>query len=456
MKFHTLTKIIFLSSVSVSVHAETLTFAEIWKMVQSKSLAREGAQLKLQSAEEGLNRSQNHWYPKIYLDGRSYRTNDPGNAFFGLLEQRKVESSDFSPDPLNHPDAQNFHRGALGVDIALYEGGMKTAQVAMYQRLAKAEKFFASQVELEQYAGVGLAYGSIASLQKQILKLRELEGEINQLMKAYQLGQKTNPVGYSGLLGMKSLANRIAGLKDQLQAQEKASFAALKVMGVEAPMWSPEFFGTQNFVNRYLAIDSDRVSSQDSEASFKSRYQMEATQAALEASKMEKARYLPRVGAFAESYLFSGSRDSATGYTAGIYLQWSLFDATEFGKYREARLASLAAVKLSEAQIQQETVMKEALTESERALRTNLGRIEESDKLLAEQAKVSSQLFKNGSINALQFVEILNRRTDLILQQSEAEIALLKVSSEKIQKLNFEIANLKNDFTDGSSQGGGQ
>lgn len=435
MKAHSLFMFGMLVISTSHLKAETLSFADVWQKVTSSSPALKGAKLKVESLNTGLSRAENHWLPKVYLDARSYRTNDPGSAFFGLLEQRKVESSDFLPDSLNQPDTQTFTRGAVGLDLALYEGGMKDAQVELYKRLSISEKLASSQIEIDQYAGTGLAYGSIASIQKQKLKLKDLSEEITKLMKNYQLGQKSNPVGYSGLLGMKSLANRISGLIEQLEAQEKSSYAALKEMGVQESNWTPKTIDVKTFVDQFFAEKPQDSKTQ----SYKSQSQLQASLANLEASRMEKARYLPRVGAFAESYFFSGNRDTGNGYTAGLYLQWSLFDPSDFGKYKEASLGAQAAAQFSEAGVQQENAIRSGLIETDKALRSNLVRLEESDKLLSEQTKVSSQLFKNGSINALQFVEILNRRTDLIMQQSEAEMGLLKVSSEKIQKTQFEI-----------------
>jgi hypothetical protein len=253
-------------------------------------------------------------------------------------------------------------------------------------------------------------------------------------MKNYQLGQKSNPVGYSGLLGMKSFANRVAGLIDQWQAQEKAAFAVLREMGIQDQSWSPQNLETREFIDQYFPIPSSLE-----KASYKSLAQTQGVKASQEASKMERAKYLPRVGAFAESYLFQGSRDTANGSTAGLYLQWNLFDPSDYGSYSEAKLKALAAEKMNQASIQQEKAERSALVEEQQSLRANLNRLADSDRLLAEQSRVSTTLFKNGSIGALQFVEILNRRTDLIAQETEAELALLKATAALVSKSNFEI-----------------
>lgn len=415
--------------------ANNLSFREVWNKVHQSSAAQEGARLKAQSAERAATRAENHWLPKVYLDAKSYRTNDPGNAFFGLLQQREVGALDFAPDSMNHPQAQNFTRGALGIDLALYEGGMKQAQAEMYNHMSTATKLAAAQIQIEQYAQSGLAYGSIASLQKQRSKLTGLRNELAKLIKNYQLGQKSNPVGYSGLLGMKSLANRMTALIEQLEAQEKALYLTLKEMGVNDVVWSPDKLDARAFSAQYLTPSMNAPTS----TSYGALAGTQMAQSSFRAAKAEKARYLPRVGAFAESYLFNGDRNTANGYTAGLYLQWSLFDPADNGKMEEAKLAALAAEKLNTASLQQENAERESLSQLIRALNSTLNHLDESDLLLTEQSRISSVLFKNGSINALQFVEILNRRTDLISQQLDAELNLLKTSAEKVKKSKFEI-----------------
>lgn len=423
--------------------AEILSFATVWQKARQSSPAQEAARFKTQSAEAGFSRAGNHWLPRVYVDAKSYRTNDPGASFFGLLEQRKVGTSDFIPDSLNHPEAQTYTRGALGVDLALYEGGSKQAQVQMLNHTVTAEKLNSSQLEVEEYGQAGVAYGTIASLRKQKMKLLSLNEQVSKLVKGYQLGQKSNPAGYSGLLGMKSLAIRIAGLIDQLEAEETASYRVLSEMGIKDKNWAPQDIDARTFTAQFLSVSVSQSSQGD--LSHRSLATLEGAKASDEASKMEKARYRPRVGAFAESYLFNGSRETSNGYTAGLYLQWNLFDPGDYGKYKEAKLNAMAAERMAQASLQQESAERQGLVEIEKVSRSNLTKLDESEKLLAEQTSVTSTLFKNGSIGALQFVEILNRRTDLIAQQTEAELSLLKVSATLASKSRFEIPESVNN-----------
>ncbi len=415
--------------------AGSLSFKEVWSQIESTSPAQEAAHLQVQSLEEARARADRHWLPKVYVDARTYQTNDPGQSFFGLLEQRKVTQSDFDPNALNHPGTSTYTRGALGLDLPLFEGNMKVSQSALYDHSLKAQKMTSSQIQLEQYSQVGIAYGSIIVLQAQIEKLNNVSDEIQKLLKRYQIGQKSNPVGYSGLLGLKSLANRISGLLEQYKAQEQAYYKTLKEMGVQNQGWTPEAVPSQKFVEDYLSLQKN----EGIESSYQVQAQLDNVKAAKEMAKMERARYMPRIGAFAESYTFNGSRDTANGYSAGLYLQWNLFDPADFGRYKEARIKAMAGEKQVQALIQQQNAEKAIADETEGALRSNLKLLQESDQLLNEQMKVSTTLFRNGSITALQLVEILNRRADLISQQNDLELSLIKTASSKITKYEFQI-----------------
>ena len=293
--------------------AETLPFASAWKQINSVSAAQESSRLQAESLVESQARAARHWLPKIYVDAKGYQTNDPGASFFGLLEQRSLKQSDFNPESINHPASQLYMRGALGVDLALYEGGMRSAQVEVFKHSAAAQRSMTSQIQLEQYSAVGLAYGSIAVLERQKNKFQALDSELERMIKRYQLGSKSNPVGYSGLLGMKSLANRINGFINQYDSQARSHYAELREMGLKSQHWSPEGMDSNAFLGRYF-YDSSQP------ASPRSSYKIEATRenvsASEEAANMERGRFLPRVGAYAESYMFNGSRDTATGYNA--------------------------------------------------------------------------------------------------------------------------------------------
>ncbi|OFZ30070.1 MAG: hypothetical protein A2622_09455 [Bdellovibrionales bacterium RIFCSPHIGHO2_01_FULL_40_29] len=436
-----------ITSEAVESQGPMLSFASVWNKINQDSAAQESSRLQTESLTESQKKASHHWLPKIYIDAKTYQTNAPGASFFGLLEQRAVQASDFNPDLINQPEAKSYARGALGIDLPLYEGGMKSSQVDLFKHSVAAQKNATSQVQIEQYSSVGLSYGSISVLEQQKNKLQALSSEVSRMIKGYQLGSKSNPVGYSGLLGMKSLANRLSGLISQHEAQSRSYYAALSEMGLKDQQWSPEIIDSSLFVSRYFPV-SDQPEAISS--SYKIESAKENVKASAEMANMEKAKFLPRVGAFAETAVFNGSRDTANAYTAGLYLQWNLFDPSAYGSLKEAKLKSMSATKYSEALDQQERAERSALSEQFKSLKQNIDLLNDSYKLLAEQSKMTETLFKNGSINALQIVEILSRRADLISQQGEAELGLIKTASQIVTKQKFDVeapiqAGVKNE-----------
>ena len=419
---------IVLTLSSLRAGAQTLSFDEVWKDIQKSSLAIKASNLQVEAMEDSKSRASRHWLPRVYLDGRSYTTNDPGNSFFGILSQRSLQQADFSPDAISHPDAKNYMRGALGVDFALFEGGMKSAQVDVFKESLDAQKLQKNQIQLDQFVEVGKSYGSISTLERQKEKLNTLSDQLQKMIRGYQLGSKSNPVGYSGLLGMKALGNRLSAMLSNYEAQLKSHYGVLRELGLERTTWKPESIEVREFVQSHF-------SSQKSDGdSFGLKAQNHQAKAAEHMSKMERARYLPRVGLFAENSMFHGDRDTANAYTAGVYVQWSLFNPDDYGRYGEARLKAMAAKAGVEALGQQERAAVLSMNEQKEALENGLKLVNESDDLLVEQTKTTQTLFRNGSISALQMVEVLNRRVDLIDQQSQMELGLLQVSGELLKK----------------------
>lgn len=413
--------------------AQTLSFTEVWDKIQSESDAMKASDSAREAAAAARSRASRHWLPRVFLDARGYETNDPGASFFGLLQQRELTSADFNADQINHPDKSTYIRGALGIDLPLYEGGMRTAQVRVQTHLSAAKMSEASQVRLEQYAQVSETYAGLSVLNRQATKLTQLNAELEKLIASYRLGSKSNPLGYSGLLGMRSLVNRIQGRMQQYEAQRKSYYSALAEMGLRQEGWTPEDIESERFVVRYLETTTN------GRESFQIASARDSALAATEFNEIEKARFLPRVGAFAETYTFGGKRGSADGYSAGLYLQWNLFDPSDFGRLREARLKAIEANHTFEAFRRKERAEQAAHQEALKALRSNLNLLKQSDGLLSEQTTMTSTLFRNGSISALQVVEMLNRRTDLIDQQTQTELQLLKTAAEVIRRQPFAL-----------------
>ncbi len=424
--------------------ADSLSFEQVWDKVSGQSLSQSAARLQVQSSQLSLEKAGRHWLPRVYIDARGFKTNDPGTSFFSLLEQRSLQSADFNTSSINEPDHHVYVRSALGLDMPLYEGGFKTvfAQIQKYQH--HTDELQVVQIQNQQFAEVAKLYGSLTLLLQQKQKTEEIYNFISKLQKGYRLGSKSNPLGYSGLLGLQSLSNRLMILMKQYSAQIESTYSTLKQLGVETSNWQPRAqivsggssSPSVEFANQYMSVKSL------GQPSVRLQSMQQATLMAQKSVELEKAKFLPRVGAFAETYNFSGDRQTANAYMAGLYLQWNLFNPADFGSVKESQVRSYSQDKNYAANEQQEKIETESLQHNILAVKEALVLLSENQKILTEQTQVGETLFKNGSINVLQFLEILGRRADLISAQTDLSQNLLNTSAVLITKSQFNIADV--------------
>lgn len=434
--------IFFIASLflTLKANAQELSFDDVWSRIQKNSSMISSQELQTKALEKEKSRAQRHWLPRLYVNARYFRTNDPANIFVGILEQRSLTASDFDPNQINHPQAQNQLQGAIGLDLPLFLGGKRVAQNEMQGYLLNSQKNILAQTKINEYVEASTSFVSLAIYKKQQKQIEELSRVVKNLLKNYKLGQKSNPVGYSGLLGLKSLSNRLSGILNQYQSQLKSHHQNLKEMGLKDTNWSPKFTGVQNFSDTYLK----KTSSSDS---FALDAQKENAQASSALAKIKRAQYLPQIGAFAESTQFRGNRNTENSYNAGLYLKWDLFNPSDYGSYNEAKLKAQANIEYTNALTKKEHSLKEGLNASLEALKENLNLLEQSNQTSLEQVNVTEKLFKNGSINALQLAEVLNRRADVITQILDAEIQWLKLSTQSLQHEKFDTSNINKETT---------
>ncbi|MCO5113526.1 MAG: TolC family protein [Bdellovibrionaceae bacterium] len=410
-------------------------FSEVWVQIEAHSPAHKATALEYESAQISYEMSKQHWLPQVYLNANAYHTNDPGASFFGVIQQRDLQASDFNPSLINEPDASLYAQGALGVNINLYEGGMSTSKQKMMEHLKNAKEHHRNQTRASLYLAVAKSYIEVGVLNYKVKELKNLRDQVDGLLKRYQFGSRENPVGYSGLLGLKSLRLRLVGQISQYSTHSRALQETLQTMGSQVDISSLMIADPRVFVKRNIFTKSNQNSSQES---FELEVKLEQSKASTMMAEMEKARYRPRIGAFAETYLFNGKRDTATGYTAGVYLQWSLFNPSDRGVYKKSRLQAEAYGQYAQALRVQQEAQKNAFQKQLTAIDENLDLLNQSAKAMDEQLKTMERLFKNGSINALQLAEVFNRRADVIAQTFEAAQSYVESAEKSSQQTKFD------------------
>ena len=464
---------IFVFSGAFHLNAEefqTLDFGKIWEKIKENSHTQKALSLESRAAKISSNKASKHWLPRIYADARNYTTNDPALNFFSNLGQRSATNSDFStksvrtqpsnfidtnnnlyttpnyntlnlfaPDTLNNPGTNTYQRGTLGVDFSVYEGGSKKAVAKAFEKQAEGKQLENKFVSLNEYANSAAMYGTLISLYDQQEKIISLEKTVNSILSRYQLGNRGNPVGYSGGIALKSLKNRIEGIREETTARIESIKTSIESSSGNLPQnWNLKIQSTNSFADEYLKLSAP-------DKSYMAKAMKAYADGATEQAEAEKARILPKVGVYGESYLYRGERAVANSFNAGFYIQMNLYSPGDLDSIEQAKLNSKAMQERVEETIRNEEAKIKSLLQMEKALSKNLELIQENTKLMEEQLTVSQQLFSSGAINAIQLSEVFSRRADVIQAKANMESEYLKARAGLLTLSETNLEGIKNE-----------
>jgi outer membrane protein TolC len=191
--------------------------------------------------------------------------------------------------------------------------------------------------------------------------------------------------------------------------------------------WVPKDDNVILFSDRYLKIQNPEEINPELKITKAYKSYAEGSEIQIEA---EKARHLPKIGMFGEAYAYNGSRDTATSYNAGLYLQMNLLSPTDIGIIEEAKQNSLAIKERVEDMKMKDKAKYNSLSRMEKSLKETIILMNETQKLQEEQIVNSQNLFSTGSINILQLAEVLNQVTEFYRKKAEAETEYLRIRSE--------------------------
>jgi len=76
----------------------------------------------------------------------------------------------------------------------------------------QAKENLNSAAAINVYTQVVSLYAGVLSANESLDSLEELKSKVSGVLSKYSLGSRSNPVGYSGLLGLKSILNRIEAI----------------------------------------------------------------------------------------------------------------------------------------------------------------------------------------------------------------------------------------------------
>ncbi len=404
------------------VMAAPIEFESVWQNIRKSSPVLERESHLENASQAALDRASGHWLPVLGLNAQLVSTDEPASSFYSILSERKINASDFNPSSLNHPERSLYEKFSLGMDLPLYEGGGKVAALHAAEKVRELNRLEHDDLLIREYAAAAQAYANLGSIKSARERMGKLVDQVSSLLSKYSIGAESNPVGYSGMLGLRSLKNRAEGVLLELGLGHDSLQADLSERAhLEPAAWEVRLTSLSEFLDAKMPA-KESLSESLGEKSAEVKSEMIEFQ-----KTSESARFLPRLGLFAEEALVHGNRDTGSSLTGGVYLQWTLFNPENRGRVKEADEKSLASVAESRSVHQLESVERKTLVLTEASMRKSHELLIESERLLDDQVKVASRLFQAGSITALQLSEVLNRRVDLILSLRELEKNLIEI-----------------------------
>lgn len=429
------------------LRADTLSFSQVLNRIEVQSPVLQSLNEKMKSDQIASERSQNHWAPKLYLDFRSYNSNDPATAFMTKLQQQQIENSDFATSSLNSPDRVQAQKGSVTLDWHLYEGNRSTVLSEMSQQQIQLTKLNQKQNKNNLQSEVFKMYFSVVQLQIEKNNLEEIKKISDKILNDYQLRKNENPVGYSGFLGLKSLKLQIDSRLETIEQQKQIHFDSLNFLMADPSVtakptnnentnkeknnenWSVELNSFNLYKNKIETLAKNWSPNSESPQLQTAVIQKNMAE---KNKELELSFWKPQVGAFAEAYTLSGNKGTGTGNTLGVYVRWG-FDSQLIGNQDQAKKQALAADYFVKATQQKIFIQNQALIQSNQIFDSNIVTIKKSLELLQEQTAMMKKLYQSGAINSLQLTEVYLRQFQLVRQYSELQSEQINIMSNLIQ-----------------------
>ncbi len=388
--------------------SNTISFSELWEQAQTQSHQIQKSNLDKEVSQVQYSRIKWHWTPSLYVKAGYMSTDSPSQSLFANLNQRAANpTTDFATAALNNPETTTLMETTLGIAWPIYEGGkFKHLKNASYEVKA-AQTFFNQVNQYKVKSELIAAYSNILNHSQALSHYTKISQTLAQQISRYKVGKKKNPVGYSGLLGLKATLNKVEAFKSYSEAQiSKNKATILNHIPNLDNSWEASNEDPIQFVKAKTPINNDTKNSLFLQG------QKHITKAMQEKAHSEKSVVRPKVGLFAENSMYSGDRDDANSTTLGAYLKWNLGWYSR-GVYREAQLKNNSHQLQAKIQEQNELSGKTTLNKVVKSTENVLIKMKNSKQLMDEQLRVSKRLFRSGAINAIQLSGLYSSVVDL-------------------------------------------
>lgn len=390
---------------------EPWTLERALEYAQTHSPDARIAQQRIAAAQAGVEQADSAFWPRLQVQSSYTRTDNPMLVFGDILNQRSYNSSLNFNDV---PAVDNLNARGL-VTVPLYAGGQNVAGRQAAQANTEAAK--------QDRAAIRNALGfEVSQTFYAVLKTRQFiqaaEAAVNAFATNLDIAQKRLDGGTllkSDVLDIEvRLAQSLEDLVRARNAHTLAERALRNLLGIEA--------------GDFTVADTAPVARAPASGDFSQRPELAAARERASAAQAQvrgsTSGYQPRVSAFGSLDHDYGSVTGGDGnsYTAGVMVQWDLWDGFSTRAKARAARANLEAAR------EEQRRLRLALDLEVEQARLNLNaageRLTVSSKTVeqaAESAKLTRGRFEQGLALATQLIDAETALLAARVRRAEAE-----------------------------------
>ncbi|HEY9189842.1 MAG TPA: TolC family protein [Sulfurovum sp.] len=388
-------------------------------------------------------------YGKVDVAVTGMRSNDAGNVFGFKLQSREATFGDFgfaefdmsgstnplpvAPQELNYPEARDHYQTKISYMLPLYTGG----KLSEYGRITKALQ------RMSQWDTEKLMNEKIFQTKKAFYDITLVENYIVNLSKIIQNIQQLEAVVKS--MGEEGYAQEIDLLEVQARLAEAESMHNQAKLNRDLAYQFLSFLLNEEVTSIKKVNEMAPLPTINTKALEENNIDIQKALLGLQISKMavnvEKANYLPTIGAFgeygsADNTLWNEFRDKEA-YTVGVQLKWNIFNGGSDS-------ANLQKAKVNHLKVQDQVALAKSGTALKvKKLETEILSKNADVESYTKQLRFAQKVYENYRAR---YKEGIVSISDVLIKQSkelEVLLKLLTIKNERNTKI-FELNSVLN------------
>jgi len=435
-----------LTTLALSAGVKNLSLHQAMQMLDKNNLELKISRFTEQMKAYEAKAAKGHNYGKLDASITAMRSNDAGNVFGFKLQSREATFGDFgaqeffdnfnagrdpfSPPPsnLNYPKARNHYQTKISYMLPVYTGGKLSEYGRITSAMHRMSQFDTQKLVNEKIFQTKKAFYDISLVNNYISNLSKIIRNIKRLESIVYTMKKEGYAQDIDVLEVQARKAEAHSMYNQAKLNRDLAYQFLSFL-LNTEVTSIKRVNDMAPMPR---INKDEVESNNIDIQ-KALLGLQITRMAL---NVEKANFLPTVGAFAEygsadNEFLNEFRDKDS-YTFGVQVTWNLFNGG-------IDAANLERAKVNYMMVQDQVELaKSGIGLKVKKLQTEILSANADVKSFNKQLKFAKRVYENYRAR---YKEGIVSISDVLIKQSKELEILLKLLTVK-NKRNTKIFEL--------------